>query len=190
MWHARRNQSRDWQMSSWAALKHPAQDRTGWQSPEHVLRRPWALVAGGMWPFPVPAVSCLGLLILSSCLLADCRFIPEAWSACTVTCGVGTQVRIVRCQVLLSFSQSVADLPVDECEGPKPASQRPCYAGPCHGETPEFNLEETDGLLGGLQDFDQLYDWEYEGFTKCSESCGGGKKGLGLRSLPPSCLSL
>uniref|UniRef100_A0AAA9T5F4 ADAMTS-like protein 1 n=1 Tax=Bos taurus TaxID=9913 RepID=A0AAA9T5F4_BOVIN len=101
-------------------------------------------------------------------------FIPEAWSACTVTCGVGTQVRIVRCQVLLSFSQSVADLPVDECEGPKPASQRPCYAGPCHGETPEFNLEETDGLLGGLQDFDQLYDWEYEGFTKCSESCGGG----------------
>lgn len=177
-------------MSSWAALKHPAQDRTGWQSPEHVLRQPWAPVAGGMWPLPVPAVSCLGLLILSSCLLADCRFIPEAWSACTVTCGVGTQVRIVRCQVLLSFSQSVADLPVDECEGPKPASQRPCYAGPCHGETPEFNLEETDGLLGGLQDFDQLYDWEYEGFTKCSESCGGGKKGLGLRSLPSSCLSL
>ncbi|XP_049567004.1 ADAMTS-like protein 1 isoform X2 [Orcinus orca] len=101
-------------------------------------------------------------------------FIPEAWSACTVTCGVGTQVRIVRCQVLLSFSQSVADLPVDECEGPKPASQRPCYAGPCNGEVPEFNPEETGGLFGGLQDFDQLYDWEYEGFTKCSESCGGG----------------
>lgn len=130
-----------------------------------------------MRTLPGPAVSCLGLLILSSCLLADCRFIPEAWSACTVTCGVGTQVRIVRCQVLLSFSQSVADLPVDECEGPKPASQRPCYAGPCNGEVPEFNPEETGGLFGGLQDFDQLYDWEYEGFTKCSESCGGGKKG-------------
>ncbi|XP_045696740.1 ADAMTS-like protein 1 isoform X1 [Phyllostomus hastatus] len=101
-------------------------------------------------------------------------FIPEAWSACTVTCGVGTQVRIVKCQVLLSFSQSVADLPVDECEGPKPASQRACYAGPCNGEVPEFNPGQTDGLLGGLQDFDELYDWEYEGFTKCSESCGGG----------------
>lgn len=124
-----------------------------------------------MRPFTMSRVSCLGFLILFFCVLADCRFIPEAWSACTVTCGVGTQVRRVKCQVLLSFSQSVADLPVDECEGPKPASQRACYAGPCNGEVPEFNPEETDGL----QDFDELYDWEYEGFTKCSESCGGGK---------------
>ncbi|KAL6084871.1 hypothetical protein STEG23_013079 [Scotinomys teguina] len=101
-------------------------------------------------------------------------FIPEAWSACTVTCGVGTQIRVIRCQVLLSFSQSVADLPVDECEGPKPAAQRACYAGPCNGEIPEFNPDNADGLLGDLQDLDELYDWEYEGFTKCSESCGGG----------------
>nr|XP_042127313.1 ADAMTS-like protein 1 isoform X2 [Peromyscus maniculatus bairdii] len=101
-------------------------------------------------------------------------FIPEAWSACTVTCGVGTQMRVVRCQVLLSFSQSVADLPVDECEGPKPASQRACYAGPCNGEIAEFHPDNADGLLGDLQDLDELYDWEYEGFTKCSESCGGG----------------
>uniref|UniRef100_A0A5F9CF83 ADAMTS-like protein 1 n=1 Tax=Oryctolagus cuniculus TaxID=9986 RepID=A0A5F9CF83_RABIT len=113
---------------------------------------------------------------LQECNLDPCpaRFIPEAWSACSVTCGVGTQVRIVRCQVLLSFSQSVADLPVDECEGPKPASQRACYSGPCNGEISEFNVDETDGLFGGLQDFDELHDWEYEGFTKCSESCGGG----------------
>ncbi|XP_077004195.1 ADAMTS-like protein 1 isoform X2 [Tamandua tetradactyla] len=101
-------------------------------------------------------------------------FIPEAWSGCTVTCGMGTQVRVVRCQVLLSFSQSVADLPVDECEGPKPASQRACYAGPCNGDIPELNPEEAGGLFGGLQDFDELYDWAYEGFTECSESCGGG----------------
>lgn len=142
------------------------------------------MAAGGTRPLPVPRLCCLGLLTLSSCLLANCRFIPEAWSACTVTCGVGTQVRIVKCQVLLSFSQSVADLPVDECEGPKPASQRACYAGPCNGELPEPHPGET----GGLQDFDELYDWEYEGFTKCSESCGGGKKGrFWLRSPPSSC---
>lgn len=131
-----------------------------------------------MQPLTAPMASCLGLLILSSCFLINCRFIPEAWSACTVTCGVGTQVRIVRCQVLLSFSQSVADLPVDECEGPKPASQRACYAGPCNGEIPEFIPDNADGLLEDLQDLDELYDWEYEGFTKCSESCGGGKEGI------------
>ncbi|XP_065405543.1 ADAMTS-like protein 1 isoform X4 [Chrysemys picta bellii] len=101
-------------------------------------------------------------------------FIPEAWSACSVTCGVGSQVRPVKCQVLLSFSQSVADLPIDECEGPKPASQRACYSGPCSGEAAESNPEETELIYGGLQDFDELYDWEYEGFTECSESCGGG----------------
>uniref|UniRef100_A0A8C0FGS8 ADAMTS like 1 n=1 Tax=Bubo bubo TaxID=30461 RepID=A0A8C0FGS8_BUBBB len=101
-------------------------------------------------------------------------FIPEAWSTCSVTCGVGSQVRLVKCQVLLSFSQSVADLPIDECEGPKPVSQRACYSGPCSGEATEYTLEETELLYGSLQEFDELYDWEYEGFTECSESCGGG----------------
>lgn len=103
------------------------------------------------------------------------RFIPEAWSSCSVTCGVGSQVRLVKCQVLLSFSQSVADLPIDECEGPKPVSQRACYSGPCSGEATEYTPEETDLLYGSFQEFDELYDWEYEGFTECSESCGGGK---------------
>uniref|UniRef100_A0A8C3VHV9 ADAMTS like 1 n=1 Tax=Catharus ustulatus TaxID=91951 RepID=A0A8C3VHV9_CATUS len=101
-------------------------------------------------------------------------FIPEAWSTCSVTCGVGSQIRLVKCQVLLSFSQSVADLPIDECEGPKPVSQRACYSGPCSGEAAEHTPEETRLLYGSLQEFDELYDWEYEGFTECSESCGGG----------------
>ncbi|XP_029464601.1 ADAMTS-like protein 1 isoform X2 [Rhinatrema bivittatum] len=101
-------------------------------------------------------------------------FIPEAWSACSVSCGVGTQVRVVKCQVLLSFSQTVADLPIDECEGPKPAYHRTCYSGPCNGEAAEFSPEEADLIYGGLQEYEELYDWEYEGFTECSESCGGG----------------
>ncbi|KAM8792571.1 ADAMTS-like protein 1 [Eudromia elegans] len=83
-------------------------------------------------------------------------------------------MRLVKCQVLLSFSQSVADLPIDECEGPKPVSQRACYSGPCSGEATEYNPEESDLVYGGLQEFEELYDWEYEGFTQCSESCGGG----------------
>lgn len=103
------------------------------------------------------------------------RFIPEAWSACSVTCGMGIQVRLVKCQVLLSFSQSLADLPIDECEGSKPTSERACYGGPCNEETGEYGPEEMALLDGGSQDFDELFDWEAEGFTECSESCGGGE---------------
>ncbi|KAM4707871.1 ADAMTS-like protein 1 isoform 2-T2 [Discoglossus pictus] len=101
-------------------------------------------------------------------------FIPEAWSPCSVSCGVGLQQRSVKCQVLLSFSQTIADLPADECEGPKPATQRTCYSGSCNGEAPEYNPEETELAYGGLKDIEELYDWEYEGFSECSESCGGG----------------
>lgn len=86
----------------------------------------------------------------------------------------------MKCQVLLSFSQSVADLPIDECEGPKPASQQVCYSGPCSGEAAEYNPEEIDIVYGSLQDFDELYDWEYAGFTECSESCGGGESDMFL----------
>ncbi|NXS09943.1 ATL1 protein, partial [Neodrepanis coruscans] len=101
-------------------------------------------------------------------------FILEGWSTCSVTCGVGRQVRLVKCQVVLSFSQSVADLPIDECEGPKPVSQRVCYSGPCSGEATEYTPEKAELLYGSLQEFDEQYDWEYEDFTECSESCGGG----------------
>ncbi|RLW05202.1 hypothetical protein DV515_00005306, partial [Chloebia gouldiae] len=124
-----------------------------------------------------PLITCSKEICMTKVTIAvqsNCRFIPEAWSSCSVTCGVGSQMRLVKCQVLLSFSQSVADLPIDECEGPKPVSQRACYSGPCSGEAAEYTLEEAQLLSGSLQELDELYDWEYEGFTECSESCGGG----------------
>ncbi|XP_078386622.1 ADAMTS-like protein 1 isoform X2 [Cetorhinus maximus] len=101
-------------------------------------------------------------------------FIPQPWSPCSETCGAGKQSRKVKCQVLLSFSQSVEDLPDDECEGTKPLTERACYTGPCSGETVEYDLEEADLLYTNLKDFDELYDWDYEGFTECSELCAGG----------------
>ncbi|CAB1351344.1 unnamed protein product [Coregonus sp. 'balchen'] len=87
----------------------------------------------------------------------------------TRTCGAGTQRRAVKCQILLSFSQSVTDLPDDECEGPKPPESQPCYRTPCPGLEGQ---EEEDGS----PQKEELHDWEYEGFTECSESCGGGVK--------------
>lgn len=129
-------------MSSWASLKHPAQDRTGWQSPEHILRQ--ALGPSGRWDVAPPGACGLLLGATHPVLLFSCglQVHPRGLVGLHGHLGVGTQVRIVRCQVLLSFSQSVADLPVDECEGPKPASQRPCYAGPCHGRLPNLTWKD------------------------------------------------
>ncbi|XP_055012800.1 ADAMTS-like protein 1 [Boleophthalmus pectinirostris] len=96
------------------------------------------------------------------------RFIPGPWEPCSKSCGAGVQHRTVKCQVLLSFSQTVADLPDDECEGIKPAQTQTCYRTPCSGaEEPENNTEKTFNK-------EELHDWEYEGFTQCSESCGRG----------------
>ncbi|CAK6967993.1 ADAMTS-like protein 1 isoform X1 [Scomber scombrus] len=105
-------------------------------------------------------------------------FIPGPWQPCSRTCGAGTQHRAVKCQVLLSFSQTVADLPDDECEGVKPAASQPCYRTPCSevsGQRREDGEEEEEeGEEGKAPQKEELHDWEYEGFTECSESCGGG----------------
>ncbi|CAL8327506.1 unnamed protein product [Lota lota] len=96
-------------------------------------------------------------------------FIPGPWGPCSSSCGSGAQVRSVRCQVLLSFSQTVADLPDDECEGPEPARSRRCYRAPCPGGGPQEGEEEEEEEAR-----EELHDWEYDGFSECSESCGGG----------------
>ncbi|KAK5622669.1 hypothetical protein CRENBAI_026490 [Crenichthys baileyi] len=98
-------------------------------------------------------------------------FIPGPWQPCSRTCGAGTQQRAVKCQVLLSFSQTVVDLPDDECEGEKPPPVQLCYRKPCSGGPGQGDKseEEEEPPRGG-----DLLDWEYEGFTACSESCGGG----------------
>ncbi|KAM3590519.1 uncharacterized protein V6R79_011056 [Siganus canaliculatus] len=97
-------------------------------------------------------------------------FIPGPWQTCSRTCGAGTQQRTVKCQVLLSFSQTVADLPDDECEGVKPVSSQPCYRTPCSEEPGREEEDEEEETL----EREELHEWEYEGFTECSESCGGG----------------
>ncbi|XP_041841021.1 ADAMTS-like protein 1 isoform X3 [Melanotaenia boesemani] len=102
-------------------------------------------------------------------------FISGPWQPCSRTCGIGTQQRTIKCQVLLSFSQTVADLPDDECEGDKPSSSQPCYRTPCSGELGHGGeSREGEEEEGKMLQREELHDWEYEGFTECSESCGGG----------------
>ncbi|KAG7497035.1 ADAMTS 1 isoform X1 [Solea senegalensis] len=111
-------------------------------------------------------------------------FIPGPWEPCSRTCGAGTQRRRVKCQVLLSFSQSVADLPDDECEGLKPTASQPCYRTPCSDVLGQEKESKTKGEKEEEEEVEEedretphreeLHDWEYEGFTECSESCEGG----------------
>ncbi|KAK3567378.1 hypothetical protein QTP86_019893, partial [Hemibagrus guttatus] len=100
-------------------------------------------------------------------------FIRGAWGPCSRSCGAGIQRRTVTCQVLLSFSQTVADLPDDECEGQKPPEMQPCYRTPCLGVRTE---QESERIRNTATEQEELHDWEYDGFTECSEMCGGGVK--------------
>lgn len=78
--------------------------------------------------------------------------------------------------MLLSFSQTVADLPDDECDGVKPATSQPCYRTPCSGVLANGKGSDREGgeEEEEAREREELHDWEYEGFTECSESCGGG----------------
>ncbi|XP_049591165.1 ADAMTS-like protein 1 isoform X3 [Syngnathus scovelli] len=104
------------------------------------------------------------------------NFIPGAWQPCSRTCGTGTQRRTVKCRVLLSFSQTVADLPDEECKGIKPALSQACHRIPCHMSegNDEQQEEEEEGSEEENLEGEELHEWEYDGFTECSKSCGGG----------------
>uniref|UniRef100_A0ABM5EYL0 ADAMTS-like protein 3 isoform X2 n=1 Tax=Pogona vitticeps TaxID=103695 RepID=A0ABM5EYL0_9SAUR len=97
-------------------------------------------------------------------------FIPGPWSPCSTSCGRGIQVREVKCRIYLAFTQTEVELPEEECEEPKLASERGCHLQSCDGDPDPFlpdysHPEEAE---------DGVYDWEYIGFTPCSATCVGG----------------
>ncbi|XP_041031012.1 ADAMTS-like protein 3 isoform X1 [Carcharodon carcharias] len=102
-------------------------------------------------------------------------FIPEPWSQCSTSCGVGKQVRVVKCRVLLSFSQTVEELPDEECEEDKPPTEQVCFSAPCDGATGTYESEVTYYDRDD-NEMEEQFDWEYEGFTPCSASCLRGKQ--------------
>ncbi|XP_061524819.1 ADAMTS-like protein 1 isoform X2 [Phycodurus eques] len=105
------------------------------------------------------------------------NFIPGPWQPCSRTCGAGTERRTVKCRVLLSFAQTVSDLPDNECRGIKPAASQICYRTPCQkpeGDNDRDMEEEDEEEEEESLQREELHEWEYEGFTECSQSCGGG----------------
>ncbi len=77
---------------------------------------------------------------------ANFTWYTGTWGACSVTCGLGTQTRLVQCQNL--NGQVVADC---NCISPKPLVSQSCDAGPCH-----------------------TYQWIAGDWGACSAPCGGG----------------
>ncbi|MFZ5439745.1 MAG: thrombospondin type-1 domain-containing protein [Myxococcota bacterium] len=70
----------------------------------------------------------------------------SAWSACSATCGGGTQTRTVLC-----LSTSGGTLPDSSCPAPKPATMQTCNTQAC-----------------------PTYTWQTSAWSACSMTCGGG----------------
>ncbi|XP_039214825.1 ADAMTS-like protein 3 isoform X1 [Crotalus tigris] len=97
-------------------------------------------------------------------------FVPEPWSPCSASCGHGTQRRDVKCHIYLAFTQAEVELPDEECEGPKPLTERSCRLEPCDADPVLYTLPFLPSEEAGKV----FYDWEYIGFTPCSATCNGG----------------
>uniref|UniRef100_A0A670Y9S1 ADAMTS like 3 n=1 Tax=Pseudonaja textilis TaxID=8673 RepID=A0A670Y9S1_PSETE len=97
-------------------------------------------------------------------------FIPEPWSPCSASCGHGSQMRDVKCRIYLAFTQAEVELPDEECEGPKPLTERSCHLEACDVDPVPYPLPFAPSEEAG----NVFYDWEYIGFTPCSATCLGG----------------
>ncbi|KAI3376757.1 hypothetical protein L3Q82_000351 [Scortum barcoo] len=109
----------------------------------------------------------------------DPTFVPGPWSPCSTTCGPGRQTRELKCRVLLSFTKTEVDLPEEECGEDRPQLERPCNHRPC---------TKVPGVSSGLQDHgapyiqtEDVYSWDYRGFTACSATCAAGKQKVVVR---------
>eukprot|EP00753_Platysulcus_tardus_P004439 PLAT12539.46.p1 GENE.PLAT12539.46~~PLAT12539.46.p1 ORF type:complete len:926 (+),score=513.52 PLAT12539.46:1530-4307(+) len=85
------------------------------------------------------------------------RWVPADWTACSATCGEGTQTRAIKC---VNFAGNTVE--GEACEhsksaGPAPAASRACDAGKCR--------------------------WSTEEWGDCSAACGDGKRSRVVRCL-------
>uniref|UniRef100_A0ACB8E5N7 Uncharacterized protein n=1 Tax=Sphaerodactylus townsendi TaxID=933632 RepID=A0ACB8E5N7_9SAUR len=83
--------------------------------------------------------------------------------------GLPTKVREVKCRIYLAFTQTEVELPDEECEEPKPPTERSCHLELCDGDPAPPSLGFSHS-----EEADVVGDWEYVGFTPCSATCDGG----------------
>ncbi|XP_046398762.1 ADAMTS-like protein 1 isoform X4 [Ischnura elegans] len=145
-------------------------------------------------PKPAESERC----ILPACpILSLSSFIAEQWGPCSVTCGEGTRKREVLCKIFLELSRTIAVLPDQQCQGPKPAESERCILPACpipslsridnsrdvYGKTYADNVAPGGTIQGnapvikvatGGRGGQETYSWREQGFTHCSASCLGG----------------
>ncbi|XP_030629632.1 A disintegrin and metalloproteinase with thrombospondin motifs 20 [Chanos chanos] len=105
---------------------------------------------------------------LGSCEQPECAsWQAGVWSACTVTCGHGYQMRAVRC-VSGAYGEALDDR---ECN----AAARPRDSQEC--EMP--SCPRTSSILSTVRPVGSgqiITQWRYGSWTTCSVSCGKGKR--------------
>ncbi|KAL1130045.1 hypothetical protein AAG570_012988, partial [Ranatra chinensis] len=142
-------------------------------------------------PFRPVAERLIGEQIVSSSLPSSEPFYkPEAWGACSVTCGEGYRKREVPCKIFLEFSRAYARLSDSYCQGTKPPTVERCVEAPCHlgnrmetvrdgyGDATYADTYRSQYSEGAIRvaphRTGKTYTWKTQGYTHCSASCLGG----------------
>ncbi|XP_063229070.1 protein madd-4 [Bacillus rossius redtenbacheri] len=115
--------------------------------------------------------------MLFACGWLYLSFIAEEWGPCSASCGEGVRRREVHCKIFLEFSKTIARLPDEKCQGPRPRDLEPCARPPCLAneigvvvrDDPTRSAIKVAAGTSGL-----TYSWKDQGFTHCSASCLGG----------------
>ncbi|KAJ9595135.1 hypothetical protein L9F63_013575, partial [Diploptera punctata] len=96
---------------------------------------------------------------------------------CSSTCGEGFRKREVHCKIFLEFSRTIARLPDDKCQGPKPPETERCFMEPLNVACLFHDSKEGTYRVEPIKiaaPAGKTYSWKQQGFTHCSASCLGG----------------
>uniref|UniRef100_A0A3B5QY86 ADAM metallopeptidase with thrombospondin type 1 motif 20 n=1 Tax=Xiphophorus maculatus TaxID=8083 RepID=A0A3B5QY86_XIPMA len=105
---------------------------------------------------------------VGSCKLPECAtWQVGVWGACAVTCGLGYQMRAVRC-VLGDYGDSVDDR---ECNAAaRPRDSQDCEMPACPRTSGSQITPRPDNTV------QLVTQWRFGSWTSCSVSCGKGKR--------------